>query len=61
MSSTGNDVEYYDRVDYVGEFDVVFLNQKGVKLVKRFSSPYHARNFVNRARRGRKITLVSYP
>lgn len=45
-----------------GENDVVFLeNKSGKRLVRQFDSPYIAEKFVNKVRRSRKLTLISYP
>lgn len=45
-----------------GHYKVTFIvNETGAKLVRGFESPYLARNFVNKLKRSKKCTLVSYP
>lgn len=41
--------------------DVVFLNEKGDKLVRKFDSPYQARLFVNKVKRNKKLVLCAEP
>ena len=54
--------EYADSEDRsYGEYDVVFLNKDGKKLVRHFASPYIASKFVRKIRRNRKCQLISYP
>lgn len=45
-----------------GFFKVVFVvNTTGDTLVRGFDSPWLAKRFVNKCKRSKKITLVSYP
>ena len=54
--------KYVEDVPYVGINDVVFIaNDSGRKLVRQFNSPYQARAFVNKLKRSKRCTLVSYP
>lgn len=41
--------------------DVVFINERGDKLVRKFDSPYHARLFANKVRRNKKLVLCCEP
>ena len=53
---------YYENVDSIGSLDVVFIVKKtGRALVKSFDSPYLAKQFVERCRKGKKCLVVSYP
>lgn len=49
MNNTG-----YYKVTYI-------VNESGVKVVKGFDSPYLAKKLVNKLKRSKKCTLVSYP
>ena len=54
--------EYIEDVTFLGDNDVVFIEKKsGRKLVRRFSSPYLAKEFVRKLRHSKKCLLVSYP
>lgn len=44
-----------------GYYEVKFLNAEGVALVRYFDSPYLARKFINKVKRSKKLTLISYP
>lgn len=56
------DTRYFEDAGALGCFDVVFIaRDSGRKLVKSFESPYLARKFVEKVRRSKKCTLVSYP
>lgn len=55
------DVLYESDVKFLGDFDVVFINKNGVSLVKRFDSPYLSEQFVNKCKRSKNVTLVTYP
>lgn len=55
---------YYNRFEdnTFGFFKVVFINNAtGDKLVRGFDSPWHCNRFVNKCKRSKKVTLVSYP
>lgn len=41
-----------------GTFRVIFLNERGVQITKRFSSPFLARRFANRIKYGKRCTLI---
>ena len=49
--------EYCEETTFVGDNDVVFLNEEGVKLVRRFDSPRFARAFANRVKHNKKLVL----
>ena len=54
--------KYLEEVDYVGENDVVFfIKGQSRRLVEQFSSPYLAAKFVNKAKRSKRVELVSFP
>lgn len=56
------EAKYIEEVPYPGFNDVVFIaNDTGRKLVRQFTSPYHARKFVNKLKHSKRCTLVSYP
>lgn len=58
----GNNVSYADKDESVGFLKVTYIvNKSGVRLTKGFDSEYLARKFVNKLRRSRVCTLVSYP
>lgn len=52
---------YIEETPSIGEFDVVFLNEAGIKLVRQFTSPFLANKFIRKVRKSKKCTLVSYP
>ena len=55
---------YYNQFEEntTGFFKVVFINNAtGDKLVRGFDSPWFAMRFVNKCKRSKKVTLVSYP
>lgn len=55
-------IEYAESHKPVGDLDVVYIVRKtGVKLVRHFTSPYLAKKFVNKVKRGKACVLVSYP
>lgn len=41
-------------------YEVVLINEKGQKFAKEFNSEYLFRKFLNRAKRSKKLTVVSY-
>ena len=56
------ETQYIEDVVFLGDNDVVFIEKKtGRKLVRRFSSPYLAKEFVRKLRHSKKCLLVSYP
>ena len=57
-------VNYYNQFEdnTLGFFKVVFINNTtGEKLIRGFDSPYFCMRFVNKCRKSKKVTLVSYP
>jgi len=50
----------YENETNPGFYRVCFINEKGVRLVRGFDSPYQARKFVEKIRKSRRCTLVSY-
>lgn len=40
---------------------VVFINERGDRVEKTFTSAYLCRQFVNKLKHSKKCTLVSYP
>ena len=50
----------YETEENLGYYKVTFLNEKGIRLVRGFDSPYEARKFVNKIRKSTRCTLVSY-
>lgn len=45
-----------------GYYKVTFIvNESGAKVTKSFESPYVAKKFVNKLKRSKRCTLVSYP
>lgn len=50
----------YEDEENPGYYRVVFLNEKGIRLVRGFDSVYLARQFVNKIRHSKRCTLVSY-
>lgn len=58
----GNNVCYAENDTSAGHLKVTYIvNKTGVRLTKGFDSEYLARNFVNKLRKSRVCTLVSYP
>ena len=49
--------EYCEESMFIGNNDVVFLNEDGIKLVRRFDSPRFARAFANKVKRNKKLVL----
>lgn len=41
-------------------YEVVLLNEKGERFTKTFNSEYMFRNFLNKAKRSKKLMVVSY-
>lgn len=41
-------------------YEVVLINEKGQKFTKEFYSKFLFRKFLNRAKRSKKLTVVSY-
>lgn len=41
--------------------EVVFINDRNVRVTKRFDSEYRCRLFINRLKHSRRCTLVSFP
>lgn len=55
---------YYNRFEdnTFGFFKVVFINNAtGDKLVRGFDSPWLCNRFVNKCKRSKRVTLISYP
>lgn len=40
---------------------VVFINERGSRVTKTFDSEFLCRKFVNKLKRSKRCTLVSYP
>lgn len=40
---------------------VVFINERNVRIEKRFDSPYLCRKFVNKLKHSKRCKLVSFP
>lgn len=55
------EVLYESDVEFLGDFDVVFMNKNWVSLVKKFDSPYLSKQFVDKCKRSKNVTLVTYP
>lgn len=54
--------KYIEDVLCLNDNDVVFIEKKsGRKLVRKFTSPYLAKQFVNKVKHSTKLILVSYP
>lgn len=53
--------EYYEESTFIGSNDVVFLNEDGIKLVRRFDSPRFARAFANKVKRNKRMVLCTEP
>lgn len=41
-------------------YEVVLINEKGEKFAKQFYSEFLFNKFLNRAKRSKKLTIVSY-
>lgn len=41
-------------------YEVVMLNENGIKFTKGFSSEFLFNKFLNKAKRSKKITILSY-
>lgn len=41
-------------------YEVVLINEKGEKFKKEFTSEYLFRKFLNKAKRSKKLTVISY-
>lgn len=41
-------------------YEVVLINEKGQKFTREFYNEYLFRKFLNRAKRSKKLTVVSY-
>lgn len=41
-------------------YEVVMLNEKGERFTRGFSSEYLYNKFLNKAKRSKKITILSY-
>lgn len=41
-------------------YEVVLINEKGQKFTKQFYSEFLFNKFLNRAKRSKKLTIVSY-
>lgn len=41
-------------------YEVVLLNEKGERFTKTFNSEYLYRQFLNKAKRSKTLTIVSY-
>lgn len=41
-------------------YEVVLINEKGQKFTKEFDSEYLFKKFLNKAKRSKKLTIVSY-
>ena len=41
-------------------YEVVLINEKGQKFIKEFNSEYLFKKFLNKAKRSKKLTVVSY-
>lgn len=51
---------YASEVEEYNDLDVVFISN-GVKLVRKFASPFEANKFVNKCNKSKNITLVRFP
>ena len=54
-----NEVLYDYEADHRSGFSVTFLNEKGVRLTKKFDSPYLAREFERKIRYSKKCQFAS--
>ena len=50
----------YENEINLGFYKVCFINEKGIRLIRGFDSPYEARKFVQKIRKSNRCTLVSY-
>lgn len=41
-------------------YEIVLINEKGQKFTKEFNSEYLFNKFLNKAKRSKKLTVVSY-
>lgn len=41
-------------------YEIVLINEKGQRFTKEFCSEFLFRKFLNRAKRSKKLTIVSY-
>ena len=41
-------------------YEVVMLNEKGIRFVKGFNSEFLYNKFLNKAKRSKKVTILSY-
>ena len=41
-------------------YEIMLLNEKGEKFSKTFTSEYLYRQFLNKAKRSKKLTILSY-
>lgn len=41
-------------------YEIVMLNEKGIRFAKGFSSEFLFNKFLNKAKRSKKITVLSY-
>lgn len=56
------EILYADNIKPGGYYKVSFtVNASGERVIKDFDSEYMARNFVNKIRRSKRCTLISYP
>lgn len=51
-------IEYVDETTIFGSNDVVFVNKKGVKLIKHFNSPFLAKKFVRKCEKGKSVRVI---
>lgn len=40
---------------------VKFINERGIVVSKEFDSAFYCRKFIEKAKKSKRITLVSYP
>lgn len=52
-------VEYMNGVSSFSP-EIVFINEKGKRLVKRYDSPVEARRMLNKMRHSSKVKVISY-
>lgn len=49
-------------MEYRGYYEVVFaVKATGARVSKFFDSPYSCERFINKAKRSKRIRLISYP
>lgn len=41
-------------------YEIILLNEKGQKFTKQFYSEFLFNKFLNRAKRSKKLTIISY-